>query len=95
MEPKQGGIFVVQQIEERGETERGESGEGEMGKKWGKRGKRKGKKRGEESGGEGEQREREREERPLKEGTQRDESTFSLSLATTSERREYKPSVLC
>ena len=48
MEPKQGGIFVVQQIEERGETERGERGEGEMGKKWGKRGKRKGKKRGEE-----------------------------------------------
>ena len=59
------------------------------------KGKEEGRGRGVESGGEGEQREREREERPLKEGTQRDESTFSLSLATTSERREYKPSVLC
>lgn len=48
-----------------------------------------------ERGGEGEQREREREEKPLKEGIQRNESTFSLSLATTLERRDYKPSVLC
>ena len=64
-----------------------------MGKKRGKRGRETGEEgrgRGVETGGQ--QREREREERLFKKGTQRNESTFSLSLATTSERRDYKPS---
>ena len=61
-----------------------------MGKEREEKGKEERRGRGVESGGKGEQREREREERPLKEGTHRDESTFSLSLATTSERREVQ-----
>lgn len=88
--------YLLYNRQRREERERGESGKGEKGKKGrGREGRERGG-RGERKGsGEGKGRGAEREEKPLREGTQRNESTFSLSLATTSERRDYKPSVHC